>query len=253
MIFHDFWKFTKFNNPSKTGRSPQMIREVFPSRKRAFPRRCEMFEQYFQHFPGFGGRYRVVETTRSHQNDENVENWWKSWIFKIFRDFMKLTDPITAGGPPQMVREVFPVRKRAFPKCLKKFGKYFQHFSGFAARYRVVEVHRSHQNDENQFWKMHDFQQFPIFSSFRRLLVVSTTLYRPQNLKNVENSFQTFWNASETHSSERKKLPWPSGVAHPEWSGQSISWNHRKSWKSMLFINFQNFINFQHFHQFGDS
>ena len=93
-----------------------------------------MFEQYFQHFPGFGGRYRVVETTRSHQIDENVENWWKSWIFKIFNDFMKLTDPITAGGPPQMVREVFPARKRTFPKRLKTFGNYFQQFQIFVAR-----------------------------------------------------------------------------------------------------------------------
>ena len=48
--------------------------QFFPVRKRAFSRRFEMFEQYFQHFPGFGGRYRVAETTRSHQNDENVEN-----------------------------------------------------------------------------------------------------------------------------------------------------------------------------------
>ena len=71
MIFHDFWKFTKSNDPTNTGRT---TRGVFPARKRAFPRRFEMFEQYFQHFPGFGGRYRVVETTRSHQNDENVEN-----------------------------------------------------------------------------------------------------------------------------------------------------------------------------------
>ena len=77
MIFHDFWKFTKFNDPTNTGRPPQMVRGVFPARKRAFPRRFEMFEQYFQHFPGFSGRYGVVETTtgtRSHQIDENVEN-----------------------------------------------------------------------------------------------------------------------------------------------------------------------------------
>ena len=74
MIFHDFWKFTKFNDPTNTGRPPQMVRGVFPARKRVFPRRFEMFEQYFQHFLGFGGRYRVAETTRSHQNDEISEN-----------------------------------------------------------------------------------------------------------------------------------------------------------------------------------
>ena len=33
----------------------------------------------------------------------------KSWIFKIFDDFMKLSDPITAGGPHKMVRGFFPL------------------------------------------------------------------------------------------------------------------------------------------------
>ena len=183
-----------------------MVRAVSPGRKRAFPRCFKKFEQHFQHLPGFGGRYRVVETTRSHQNDgndgnhrkssktmifhdfgdsqwswrlctghqtlANVENviqtfqnasetcvsdrenvpwphgaaylWWsgqsiswnfqKSWkimIFTILGNFMKLTDPTNTGRPPQMVRRVFPTRKRTFPRCLKKFGTYFQHFSGF--------------------------------------------------------------------------------------------------------------------------
>ena len=155
-IIENHQKFTKFNNPTNTGRPPQMVRGVFPARKRAFPRRFEMFEQYFQHFPGFGSQYRVVETTRSHQNDENVGNWWKSWIFKIFNDFMKLTDPITAGGPRQMVRGVCPAPKRAFPRRLKKFGKYFQYFSGFGDRYIVVKVHRS-QSESRKLWKSRKF------------------------------------------------------------------------------------------------
>ena len=78
MIFDDFWKITKFNDPTNTGRPPQMVRGAFTARKRVFPRRFEMFEQHFQHFLGFGARYRVVETTKSHQIDENVQNSSKS-------------------------------------------------------------------------------------------------------------------------------------------------------------------------------
>ena len=75
MIFRDFCKFTKFNDPTNTGRPPQMVGGIFTARKRAFQRRFETFEQYFQHFPGFGSRYRVVDTTKS----------WKSWFFIGFQ------------------------------------------------------------------------------------------------------------------------------------------------------------------------
>ena len=73
MIFHDFWKFPKFNSTTNTGRPPPMVTGVFTARKRAFPRRFKTFEQYFEHLLGFGGRYRVAETTRSHQIHQNVE------------------------------------------------------------------------------------------------------------------------------------------------------------------------------------
>ena len=57
MIFHDFWKFTKFNDPTNTGKTTPDGQGCFPARKHAFPMRFEMFEQYVQHFTGFGGRY----------------------------------------------------------------------------------------------------------------------------------------------------------------------------------------------------
>ena len=63
MIFHDFWKFTKFNDPTNTGRPPQMVRGVFPARKRAFPRCLKTCGTYFRHFSGFDDRYRVIETS----------------------------------------------------------------------------------------------------------------------------------------------------------------------------------------------
>ena len=44
---------------------------------------------------------------------------------------MKSRETITTGTPLQIVSGVFPVRKRVFSRCFKKFENYFQDFSGF--------------------------------------------------------------------------------------------------------------------------
>ena len=161
MDFQDFRWFHEIDWPDHCGWATPDGQGSFPVRKRAFPRRFEMFEQYFQHFPGFGGRYRVAETTRSHQNDENVENWWKSWIFII-------------SATPSGLDDSVPTTKTW--KCWKYAPIFYKHLGN--ARFRAgktpltiwgglpVLVGSLNFVNFQKSWKIMIFDDFQWFSSF---------------------------------------------------------------------------------------
>ena len=134
---------------------PRSDSGLFPPRKRAFPRRFEMFEIKFAFFQGPVTR-SVQPRTADVGNITKIsiisENQGFLMKFDIFKDLPGSHETVITDGAPRSVSGLFSHRKRAFPRRFEMFEIKFAFLSRSCDPFGSAENLRcwqDHQNVEN--------------------------------------------------------------------------------------------------------
>ena len=162
--------------------------------------------------------------------------------FLDFRWFHEIDWPGHCGWATPDGQGSFRALKRAFPRCLKileSISNIFQVLVADTESSRSIGVTKIMKIS-----KIHDSRQFSTFSSFRWLLVVSTTLCRPPKpgkcWKYCSNISKCLGNARFRAG----KTPLTIWGGLPVLVGSLDFVNFQKSWKIMIFDDFRWFSSF---------